>query len=173
MNSCWYYDTLWKMAPSWGILFWERGKLTHNYQNTRPIIVVNLKAHIVLSLFSLQSWWPIEAKFSQNVSQIILFYVGIHQVRMLFFDNYRRCPLPLNLSVVSALFKLHLTHVCERTTGYGLQICLILPVILLKSSFLVFKLNLDIHCWTFKSYWALISQGSEPLSCFYSVNNRF
>ncbi len=59
----------------------------------------HLKAHrfVQQGCFSffifLQLWWPIEPKFLQ----ICYFnaYVGIRQVRILVFDNYQTCPVPL------------------------------------------------------------------------------
>ena len=41
----------------------------------------------------LQLWWPIESIFSTDL--LFYTYVGIHQVRIVVFDNYQTCPVPL------------------------------------------------------------------------------
>ena len=53
-------------------------------------------------IISSQHRRPIESK---KCSQILFYaYVVIHQVIILVFDNYQRCPVPLNLDSTSMTF---------------------------------------------------------------------
>ena len=76
----------------------------------------------ILSVTIWQLWWPIERKLSQIV--ILCIYVGIHQVRILVFDNHRRCSVPLKPNV---LFSLYTRNGAAMSAMFGCSLSIFSP----------------------------------------------
>ena len=108
-SHCFIYKTLWETALAEVTLFLRNLViLTEIFElNSRPQTAEVSKSRIwkhttcatrlfFSSIIFSQLRRPIEFKFSQ-VCYYYAYYVEIHQVRRLVFDNnYQRCPVPLN-----------------------------------------------------------------------------
>ena len=93
---------LWEMAPSGGKVVFEKegiSKLNKSLQAWSPFLSIwKHKILCITGIFSfiilLQLRWPIEWKKSQ-ICYVV--HVWIHQVRILVFENYPKCPVLHNL----------------------------------------------------------------------------
>ena len=108
MESCWC-EKLLPLKRS----YWERGKFSLRVSDLKPFIR-HLKAPILQQgcFFFYYSLAPSFTNWVKSFTDLLLFaYVGIHQVKILVFDNYYRCPMPLKVTVIqdsSSLFHIML-----------------------------------------------------------------
>ena len=92
MESCWLYKNIVKLAPSVSNVVFEKEVIFHSNNTLKAHKFVQQRRFLFhySRTFSTTDW-------VQIFTDLLFYaYVGIHKVRVLVFDNYQRCPVPLN-----------------------------------------------------------------------------